>query len=342
MKKQYFLILLFTFFYKISFAQTIIEVAENTLKIGALDEQVFYYGFAEGDQMIFNFEELSGKELKEIEIIEMPTSSKFTDYKSLKIINKTLNIQNNGIYKFRFYNSSLGKRICKIKIQRVPSSESTKKFNSNVFWKTIRDTTYTPTVEKYLEKSENIAKEIYSANPQISSTTAFNGNKNYQIIDFDLPENTVSWSFYIGTGNEGKKEFDNARNNFTDQATSSFSTLSTYGPMAALALTGMSYFSKVKGEDNVKYWFLSDQNSVQLFNAGQQFYTYKSGDVINEASQMKTPLTGKIYLALMNDNTIDPITLTIKVTAIQQIDYWKTRTIQVMNVAEWQEPYLMN
>jgi hypothetical protein len=46
-----------------------------------------YYGFAEGDQMIFSFEEL--KELKESEIIEMPTSSKFMDYKSIKFTNKT-------------------------------------------------------------------------------------------------------------------------------------------------------------------------------------------------------------------------------------------------------------
>jgi hypothetical protein len=39
---------------------------------------------------------------------------------------------------------------------------------------------------------------------------------------------------------------------------------------------------------------------------------------------------------------IQTIALTIKVTAIQQIEYWKTRTIQLMNVAERQEPYLMN
>lgn len=342
MNKHYFLLLFFTFLLNISNAQNQIDIAENTIKISALEEQVFHYGFAEGDQNIFNFEEINGKELKELEILEMPGSSKFMDYKTIKITNKTLNIQKNGIYKFRFYNSSLGKRICKIKIQRVPGSDATKKFNSNVLWKTIRDTTYTPTLEKYLEKSENIATEIYNANPQISSTTALNGNKNYQIVNFDLPANTIAWSFYIGTGNEANTEFKNAQNTFAEQASSNFSKLSAYGPMAALAITGISYFNKVQGENNVKYWFLSDENSAQLFNSGQQFYTYKSGDVISEAAQMKTPLTGKIYLALMNDNSIEPITLTIKVTAIQQVDYWKTRTVQKMNISERQEPFLIN
>jgi hypothetical protein len=342
MVKKYFSLFIFIFISNLCVGQEVIDVSEITVKITSLDEHIFYCGFAEGDKMIFNFEEVDGKELKEIEITEMPTSSKFMDYKAVKISDKIINIQKKGIYKFRFYNSSLGKRICKIKIQRVPISDSTIKFNSNVYWKTIRDTTYTPTLEKYIEKIEKTATDVYTANPQISSTSALNGNKNYQIVNFDLPSNTVAWSFYIGTGNEGKAEFQNTQSSFAEQAASNFSKLSTYGPMAALAITGISYFSKIQGGDNVKYWFLNDLNSAQLFEAGEQFYTYKSGDILSEAAQMKTPLTGKIYLAIMNDNSIEPIALTIKVTAIQQIEYWKTRTIQLMNVAERQEPYLMN
>lgn len=342
MNKKLLLVLTFCLFSITIFGQSIVDVSESTIKVSALEEHLLYYGFAEGDQLIFNFESIDGKELKEIEIIEMPTSSKFADYQSVKIVNKTLNIPRNGIYKFRFYNSSLGKRICKIKIQRIPLSDKTKNFNSSVYWKTIRDTIYTPTVEKFLAKSENVVKEIYSGNPQISSTNAFNGNKNYQIVSFDLPENTVSWSFYIGTGNEGKAAYDKARDSFTEEAASSFSKLSVYGPMAALAFTGVSYFNKVQGEDNVKYWFINGVDNVNLFQSGQAFFSYKTGDVINEASQMTFPLNGKIYLALLNDNTVDPIQLTLKITAIQHFELWENRTIRVMNVAERQEVYLQN
>jgi hypothetical protein len=109
-----------------AFGQTPIDVAESTLKVGGLGDEVFYYGFAEGDQLIFNFEELKGKELKELEIIELPSSSKFMDYKTKKIQNKIINVNRTGIYKFRFANSAISGRICKFKIQRIPASEATK------------------------------------------------------------------------------------------------------------------------------------------------------------------------------------------------------------------------
>ncbi|OAQ41959.1 hypothetical protein A5893_02240 [Pedobacter psychrophilus] len=323
--------------------QTVVDITETTLKVDGLGgEEILYYGFSEGDQLIFNFQEVNGKELKEIEIIELPTSSKFMDYKSTKIENKTLNITRTGIYKFRLLNNAIGGRICKVKIQRIPASEETKNFNSSVYWRTVQDTIYIPTLEKYLVKSDTTAQEIYSSNPQISSTNAINGNKNSQVIDFMLPANTISWSFYIGTGSEGKSEYDNARINFTQNAASSISKMPGYGPMAALALTGVSYFNKVQGEDNVKYWFLSDANSVALFNAGQTFMQYKRGDVVNEASQMKSPLKGKVYLALLNDNTVDPIKVTIKVAVVQVTQIWNTRTIQVMKVTNRQFAYLKN
>ncbi len=51
---------------------------------------MFYYGFAEGDQLVFNFEEVNGKELKEIEIMFMPSQSIFMEYKTKKIVQQIL------------------------------------------------------------------------------------------------------------------------------------------------------------------------------------------------------------------------------------------------------------
>lgn len=321
--------------------QTPIDVAETTMKINGLGgEEIIYYGFSAGDQLIFNYEEVNGKELKEIEIIEFPSSSKFMDYKSKKIENKVLTITRTGIYKFRFTNTAVGGRICKVKIQRIPENESTKNFNTSVYWRTVTDTTYVPKQEVYLAKSDTIAQEIYSSTPQISSSNALNGNKNLQVIDFMLPTNTISWSFYIGTGKEGKEEYDRARDEFAKTLASSAVQIPYYGPMVALALTGVSYFNKVQGEDNVKYWFISDASNVALFESRQTFMQYKKGDVVNEASQMKMPLSGKVYLGLMNDNTMEPITVIIKVTAIVVNHELKTRTVKEMIVNKREEPYL--
>src|SRR5262245_32220499 len=79
-----------------------VTVVENTLKLGPFKEEVFYYGFAAGDKLIFNFEEGNNKELKEVEIMELPSTSRYMEYKTKKIENKTLDIVNTGIYKFRF------------------------------------------------------------------------------------------------------------------------------------------------------------------------------------------------------------------------------------------------
>lgn len=322
--------------------QTSIDVADNTLKISGLGEEIFYYGFAEGDQIIFSFEEINGKELKEIEIIEMPSSSKFMDFKTSKIENKTILVNRTGIYKFRFSNGAISGRICKIKIKRIPSMEATKGFNTSVYWRTLYDTTYTAVQERYLISSDTSAPNIVDQIAKVSSQNALNGNSNKNVVDFTLPDGTISWSYYIGVGTEGKKEYDRAREQFISSAAGIAIKIPGYGTMAALALYGVNYFAKVGGADNVKYYFLNDWNSVTAFKASQTFMQYKQGDVINDAFQMKSPRSGKVYLGLYNDNIMDPIDVLVKVTAIVVTKQWGMRTIQKMHVASRQEPYLKN
>lgn len=94
--------LLFVISAAIAFGQTPIDVTENTVKVSPSSEEVFYFGFAEGDQLIFNFEEINGKELKEVEIMAMPSKSLFMDYKIKKIENKIFTITETGVYKFQY------------------------------------------------------------------------------------------------------------------------------------------------------------------------------------------------------------------------------------------------
>jgi hypothetical protein len=322
--------------------QTIIDIADNTLKVAAISEEVFYFGFAEGDQVIFNFQEVNGKELKEIEIVELPSSSKFMDYKSSKIENKTFNILKTGIYKFRFSNQALSGRICKFKIQRIPASETTKNFNTNVYTRTVYDTTYTPITEKYLIKSDTAAIPVVDQVARVSSQTAMNGSSNKTIVDFTLPEGTIAWSYYIGVGNEGEEAFKAASDKFLTSAADAVISIPGYGTMAALALYGINYFTQIQGGDNIKYYFITDWENVLLFKSGQAFYQYKQGDVVNDASRMTTHLTGKIYLALINDNIADAIDVTVKVTAVNVKQEWGTKIVQEMNITSREELYLIN
>ncbi len=59
--KVLFFLCLFSCSPNISRAQSIVEVAESTLKVSGLGEEVFYYGFAEGDKLIFDLKRLMAK-----------------------------------------------------------------------------------------------------------------------------------------------------------------------------------------------------------------------------------------------------------------------------------------
>jgi len=321
-------------------AQTKIDVIETTFKVGAIEETFQYYGFAEGDQVIINLEEVNGKELKEFEILQMPNISKFMDYKTKKISDKIINITHTGVYKFRFYNSAIAGRIYKFKIQRIPVSENLKNFNTNVYWKTLIDTTYIPMQETYLVKSDTIATEVYNGDTQISSQNAINGNINRQLVNFELPKNTILWSFYVSTGETGKKAYHKMIADFSKTAASSAYKIPGYGPLASFALTGVPYFIKVQGEDNVKYYTMNDTPNAQLFIDGKAFRYTKGGDVINEVGRMPYPQTGRVYFGLINDNTLEPILVTLKVVAIVVNSQLGVREIKKMNINRRQEAYL--
>jgi hypothetical protein len=317
-------------------------LAENTVRIPTESEKAFYYGFAKGDAMIIDLETENSELLNQIEVIELPASQRFMEYNSKRIRNKEIIAEHSGIYKFRLVNTSAVPKICKLKIKRVADSDNKEKFNSTIYWRTVQDTTYTPVEEKYVVKRDTLIQEIYSGNPQIAARYAINGSHNFQIIEFTLPENTIRWSFFIGTGKEGKEVLDKAKTNFTLNAASVISKIPEYGPMAALALTGVSYFGSMQGEDNVKYWFLKDSYNVQQFIDNKTYEFYKKGDVITEACQMRYPLKGKVHLAVMNDNSVESILLTIKVVTVEVRQQWGKRIIQKIKVVNRDEPYLKN
>jgi hypothetical protein len=322
----------------LGFSQTPVDVAESTLKISGLSEEVFYYGFCQGDQILFSFQEVNGKELKEIEIIEYPSSSKYMDYKTSKIENKSISVIKNGIYKFRFNNSALSGRIIKYKIQRIPSSESSKIFNTNVIWKTLYDTSYRTVQETYLLRKDTVINQLSDVVSKLHSKGNSNGNSS--TVNFALPKNTVSWSYFIGVDQQSQDMFSNATNQLSKTAGSTLSNIPGYGPMAALALGGVSYLTTLQKGEDVDF-YLMDNTNYPLFQAGQQFSYYKKGRVISDFSQMSLP-RGSYVIYLSNDNMVTPISVSVKVVAIVVNEVWATRPIQKMDVVSRQEPFMTN
>lgn len=333
--------LLLFLFPALLWAQTPITIAESTFKIKSNSEEILYFGFAEGDKISIDLQEQKNNPIQIIEISLYGSAPFFKEFKKEKLT-KEFNIIKTGIYQIKFVNNGLLGRICKLNLLRTPSSEKTKTFNTNVYWQTVNDTVFHPSYEKYTVKKDTAAISLIDQTTKISSKNAINGNDNSTVVDFILPENTISWGYYIGVGKEGKEAYVEAKDNFLKSAVKVISTFSGYGAMAALGLHGINMFQKAQGGDNIKYWFIQDENSVKAFRNKEKFYQYKQGDVINDASQMKKPLKGKVYLGLQNDNLMEPIEVFVKVTAITVTETKVKNKPTDFQIKGKLEPYLKN
>jgi hypothetical protein len=132
-----------------------IVVSEQTIKVSGENE--LYFGFAEGDEIIFDMQVVKGKNVKEVEIIEYPSSSKFFEFKSTSISEKRIKVNKTAIYLFRIKGGGLGVNVCQIKILRIPSSDETTNFDTSVNWKIRRDSTYQTRYRKVLIKTDTTA-----------------------------------------------------------------------------------------------------------------------------------------------------------------------------------------
>lgn len=324
-----------------SFGQTIVDVAENTLKVGALGEEIFYYGFAEGDQLIFNFEEINGKELKEVEIIEYPSSSKFMDYKTKKIVNKTINITRSGIYKFRLANSALGGRVCKFKIQRVSNNELIKNFNSSVYWKTQYDTTYQTIQEKSLFKKELIPISIIPTTEYYinsGSNATFMGGKSRITFPITLPKNTQEW-YYVFSASREKSDIEEFKNSFN-----LIGQLSKIIDKTGALNFGVDMLTKPPG-GNVCDVYLLDFNNSKLFES-KDAYRYLTNGTRENIKSGIVKMTGgaaqTYFLGIKNPDNMYGIQVAIEVVAVTLEEEWGLKDVQKMNITSKEVPYLKN
>jgi hypothetical protein len=126
----------------------------------------------------------------------------YSDFNLITIDRKEITIQKTGIYIFNFENSSLARRICSFKVDRIPASENLVSFNTTVRERTITDTTYTVRQERFVKSEAYKVKEI-SKNQQFfvnsGSNAFFKGGKSRVTLPFNLPPNTVKWYYTVSS-----------------------------------------------------------------------------------------------------------------------------------------------
>ncbi len=316
-----------------------ILVTESTISLNLNETEELFFSFTKGDIIEFDFEMVKGNNIKEIEIFELPNNKIFSEFKAEKISKKQIHVRNKGVYQFKFYSSSLTKRVCRIRIYRIPTDDSTKNFNTNWKWKTIRDTIYTPytidsitgynTIQykekvKELVKTENIEDILFNKNQRVHSY--YNENKSLTYLRVDLPnfistelkeEKVIAWAYWIGVGQEAQKAYqENAKTvgNLAKGITSIYGT-----PLASLAVGTITELIIPKTGEDIYYTFIPDHENAEKFVNGQSYLQFDTGKGIAAYGKNSNLTKGTFYIGLYNDNKLQGIDVDVKVVAVKEV-----------------------
>lgn len=314
-----------------------INVIETTFNPSFNQDIEYYFGFAEGDQVVFTVEVIKGRPIKEFTFAEFEGSIRFSDLKTSNITDKEITISATGIYMFRI-RGSIGTNKCKLVVHRIPANPEAEPFNTTVYWRSLNDTTFYTVKERFLASKDTAVVNVFEKTEKVHSGTNLNGSKN--TFNFVLPANTATWSYYIGVDQAGQKAYEDATSDLTKYAAPIVARIPGYGPLAALALGGVSYLTKLQSGEDINYYLVENGEQYNFLNGYTPTYLRK-GKVINDFSQMPKR-SGMLHFCLKNDNAITGVQVMIKVTAVTITENWELREVEKFKVADRDEPYLKN
>jgi len=336
------------FFSTAGFSRQTIDLTAQTVKIEPQQETKLYYGFAAGDKIIFTLEVADKNYISEVEVLEYPTNSKYSDINVTKLNLKTIVVPKEGVYVFRLKNLAPTSRVCKFKIQRTSASDLTACFNSNVTWQQQQittyktytkdivvgyDTLYTQKTKKEVVKAELSEDIVMNKTERINSKSII-GSKNLKAIEVTLPQNeimddkskkVVAWAYWIGVGKEATEAWKKNVNIFRNIA-SGAATILGGGPLAGYAIgTVAGFVMPTMGED-VAYWFIPDAKNTDLFLNEKPFTDFDKGKGVAAFGKNTAKTQGSFYIGLLNDNTFQGIDTNVKISVLWETKYYEDKT----------------
>ena len=335
--KKYFIKSIILFFVLLVVAniyaqQKPIPLIDANFTVRNSNSEEYYFGLAEGDLITFSVN-VTDATIKGVEFGEYPYSTIFNQSNVGTIENKTINIAHTGIYYFQFHQSGFlaGRRNCSLSATRTPASAKTAAFNTTVYWNEKTDTIWYYEDEKYLISTDTIVTPVADQTIRLKKK----GKTDRGIIMFSLPEKFNYWSLWIGTGKDASANFTNTEK----QMASAFPYINKYGLMAALALNGSASFVTVQGCLPVSYWFLTNPNELQKFNADSAtFLTGKKTACLDYVRRSDT-LRGINYIGVYNE-TRKHMDVTVKIASVSITENWGTRSVRKFKMETKQIPYL--
>jgi len=227
--------------------------------------------------------------------------------------------------------------VCKIKIKRIPASESTKNFNTNWKWKTIKDTIYTAYQKDSLvgyktikyqetlrelkdtkfeeimlfEKTENINRNLigFVSRSHVKVNLPIVNNNNFR------EEKLLAWSYWIGVNQESREAYKANYEGITKLVNGVATSYTS--PLGGLVLGEITNLMLPQTGEAVEYYFVSDYEQFLQFDMGKGRAAYGVNDRLKQ---------GTFYITLHNVNRLQPIEVDVKVVAVKEIKIYENVT----------------
>ncbi|WP_131494728.1 hypothetical protein [Flavobacterium enshiense] len=350
MKKIALLLLLIT---NAVVAQKTVKVTEQTLKIKPNSTEELFFGFTEGDRIIFTFSEEDGKKLSEVSVAEYPDNTKFKVVDDKKVKKQEIVVIHKSAYQFKFKNESPEGRTVSVLIQRIPPGDAAANFDTAVKWVTIQDTTWNSVtkdvvlgydtlmvqkIRKVVGYEKKYEEMVLDKSQRVNAKTTLDTNRTS--VYFTLPKNlitesetkkVVAWAYWVGVGKESSEYWNQNRKMIVGAVQGVASYFSTpLGGLAAGAITNLALPSN--GED-VEYALVNEENKklylekkpIKSFDFGKGVATFKK---FTESNMLQ----GRYFVMLKNDNYVQSIDVNVKVSAIIEHKKLKDETYMDLQV----------
>ena len=272
----------------------------------------FYYKLLSGTSLTMKYD-VTSYTLNRVRVYEYPNTELYNDFRT-KGDETEMMIPRDGIYVVEFENNGISKRMVNYEIS-VTNPDNMPSYDTKVSFKTVFDT---------INGASSLGKVIYldsSFVDVLDQKVLVNSQSNLTspptaIVAFNLPDNAIKYSYYIGVSQEGVEEYKKSVN---DLANSSATMLASVDPLIGLLLTGVSSIGTLTGGEDIQYYLVENtpwNGNSNLFMAGQPFTSIRNSKVYNDASVVDKINSRNLAFCLYNDNMVQSVDVYIKVKAI--------------------------
>jgi hypothetical protein len=258
----------------------------------------FYYAFEKGDEIVLNYRHPGSNATNEIIVYSYPgkeikySNKSFTDLNNIHI-----KIEERSIYIFKLATNHLIATNGELIISRLPESEASKNFNTNV-----------DRVKKYIPISVQQPQEL-----TVHSETYMQGS-NKAIIPIALPSNTVMWFYKFGAS-RNKDDMNRIKSGL--KLLDELSSLC--GTEGKILSAGVDVLATPPGTDNCDVYLLDGPNHVAFSNnTAFQYFEDGSRKGLNSGKvQVKNQFgSQELYLGFSNPSTFYSVNIAVEVVAI--------------------------